>query len=99
MNKGPTPFPTLSLEEAIALLPDGPTIPTRYETVPNCGITHCMDAPREQLISHMREASIQNYLYESGPEAIKRGFGFHFEVQNFRDGSRGNLFVKTRNPN
>lgn len=92
-------FPTYTLEEAVAMLPDGPMIDTRYETVPNCGITKCSEVPREQLIAMMREAAEYAYLYQSGATGIALGFSIHFEVKNFRDGSRGNIFVKTRNPN
>jgi len=46
----------------------------------------------------MKEADKNAAIFESGPEAMKRNFAFHFEVQNFRDGTRGNMFVKTINP-
>lgn len=92
-------YTTYTLEEAIALLPDGPLIDTRYETVPNCGITKCAEAPREQIIALLREAAEHGYLFESGSQGIKLGFAIHFEVKNYKDGSRGNLFVQTRNKN
>ncbi len=94
-----SPFPTFTLEEAIAMLPDGPMIDTRYETVPNCGITKCAKAPREHIIALIQEVSKKAAIFQSGPEGMKLGFAMHFEVINYREGTCGNLFVKTRNPN
>lgn len=92
-------FPTYTLEQALAMLPDGPMIDTRYETVPNCGISKCATMHRNDLIVLMKLAADRDAIYESGPEGIKIGFTIHLEVINYRDYSRGNLFVKTRNKN
>ncbi len=92
-------FPTFTLEEAIAMLPDGDMIETRYETVPNCGITKVMDIPKDQAIALLREAAAKAAIFQSGPEGMALGFKFHFEVQNLKDGTRGNIFLKSRNPN
>lgn len=93
------PFPTYTLEEALSMLPDGPYINTRYETVPNCGITKCAKAERETVIALLTEAAQKAAIFQSGEVGMKLGFPFHIEVKNFRDGTSGNLFIEAKRKN
>lgn len=83
---------TLPYEEAVLQLADGEMVETRFERIPNSGLTNVTPFPRAEVLKLLAAAK---RIGVAGPHAQRSGFGIMIPVAH-RTAGVGNLFIKSK---
>lgn len=84
----------ITIEEALARLSCNDPVGTKFEKVPNVGVTWCSDMPRADALQLLRK---HPHIQESGIFGQGHDYGIHLNVVSKQHGP-GILFFQT-NPN